>query len=189
MDERAEFAQLLAGLQAGDPAAVATVARRYGPALRAAVRRQLHPRLRSRFDSLDLVQDVWASFLALPPERLRFDHAHALLAYLTTVAYRRTVDVFRERFESEKSDVAREDPKMVFAPDRDQVPDPGPTPSVCVSADEEWERLVNQFPPGHRVILRRLREGYDLRDIAAAANVSLSTVNRVVRRLKEMTGL
>lgn len=46
-----------------------------------------------------------------------------------------------------------------------------------------------RFPIGHRVVLERLREGHGYEDIARMANVSMSTVNRVVRRLKEMTGI
>ena len=185
MNDAADFARLMAGLRAGDPAAVATVARRYGPILRAAVREHLHPRLRPRLDSLDVVQDVWASFLGVPPERLAFEDPTALVAYLKRVAYHRAVEVYRQRFETQKNDIARETPGEAGGRARVRPP----TPSMCVSADEEWERLVSQFPEGHRVILRRLREGYDLQDIARMANVSVSTVNRVVRRLKELTGV
>jgi RNA polymerase sigma-70 factor (ECF subfamily) len=174
----------LAGLRAGDPAAVAEVVRRYGPVLRAAVRRQLHPRLRPRFDSLDMVQDVWASFLALPRERLNFDDPQALLAFLSQVAYNRTVEVFRKRFESQKDDIRREAIRGFTAKPVAQVP----SPSMFLAADDEWDRLVGQFPPGHRVILQRLREGYDNEEIARMAGVSVSTVNRVVRRLKDLVG-
>jgi DNA-directed RNA polymerase specialized sigma24 family protein len=182
LDESAEFEALIAGLRAGNPAAVATIERRYGPFLRAAVRRRLSPRLRSRFDSLDMVQDVWASFLALPPDRLTFASPQALLAFLSQVAFNRTVDVFRERCETRRE-------LEVTAPDAgNKVPDPSGTPSMSVSAGEEWEKLVGQFPAGHRLILRRLQEGYDIEEIARMANVSVSTVNRVVRRLRELTG-
>jgi RNA polymerase sigma-70 factor (ECF subfamily) len=186
VNDLADFPQLLAGLRAGDPAALDAVYRQYEPVLRAAVRRQLHPRLRTRFDSVDIVQDVWASFLAIPPDRLNFDTPNALVAYLSQVAYHRVVEVFRKRFGTRKDDISREAPIASAAPDR--LASPCPTPSMCASADEEWEQLVSQFPQGHRVILRRLREGHEYEDIARMAKVSVSTVTRVVRRLKEMTG-
>jgi RNA polymerase sigma factor (sigma-70 family) len=182
LDESAEFERLLTSLRAGDSAAVAEIERRFGPFLRAAVRRRLSHRLRSRFDSLDMVQDVWASFLAMPAERLTFQSPEALLAFLSQVAYNRTIDVFRERCETRRElEVTRPDAG-------DKVPDPAGTPSMRLSAGEEWERIIGQFPAGHRVILRRLQEGYDIEEIARMASVSVSTVNRVVRRLKEMTG-
>jgi RNA polymerase sigma-70 factor (ECF subfamily) len=185
----ADFPRLLAGLRAGDPTAAEAICRRYEPVLRAAIRRQLHPQLRARLDSVDIVQDVWASFLAIPPDRLTFDDPDALLAYLSQVAFHRVVEVFRKRFGTQKDDITREIPVEIVAGTHDQLPGPDPTPSTCVSAGEEWEHLVRQFPPGHQVILRRLREGHEYQDIARMANVSVSTVNRVVRRLKELTGV
>jgi RNA polymerase sigma-70 factor (ECF subfamily) len=185
----ADFPRLLAGLRAGDPAAAEAICRRYEPFLRAAIRRQLDSRLRARLDSVDIVQDVWASFLAIPAERLNFASPAALLAFLSQVAYHRVIEVFRKRFGTQKDDFAREVPVEVAVGARDRLPGSEPTPSMCASAGEEWERLVRQFPPGHRAILLRLREGHQYEDIARMANVSLSTVNRVVRRLKELTGL
>ena len=185
MNNDAEFGRLMAGLRAGEPAAVAEVARRYGRILRAVVRRNLHPLLRSRIDSVDVVQDVWASFVALPPDRREFVNHRALIAFLKQVARRRTVEVYRERFETQKNDITRETP----GEDGARVKVLSPTPSMCVSAGEEFERLLSNLPEGHRVILRRLREGHKNEDIARMANVSLSTVNRVVKRLKEMTGV
>jgi RNA polymerase sigma-70 factor (ECF subfamily) len=185
VDHDANFARLMSGLRTGDPDAVAEVARRYGRILRAVVRRNLHPRLRTRLDSVDVVQDVWASFVALPPDRRAFASPRALVGFLKQVARRRAVEVYRQRFETQKADITREVPgetgghAMVLSP----------TPSMCVSAGEEYDRLLRSLPEGHRVILRGLREGHDNEDIARMANVSLSTVNRVVKRLKELAGV
>jgi RNA polymerase sigma factor (sigma-70 family) len=181
----AEFARLMAGLRAGDPAAVTEVARRYGRILRAVVRRHLHPQLRTRLDSVDVVQDVWASFVALPPDRRQFANQRALIGFLKQVARRRTIEVYRERFETQKNDITRE----TAGEEGVQAVVRPPTPSMCVSAGEEFERLLNTLPEGHRVILRGLREGHDNEDLARMANVSLSTVNRVVKRLKALTGV
>src|SRR3954469_20772538 len=100
----------MARLRAGDPGALDALYREYGPFVRAAVRRQLHPRLRTRFDSLDFVQDVWASFLAIPADRYAFDNPQALLAFLTRMAHHRVIEVFRQRFETQKNDITREQP-------------------------------------------------------------------------------
>lgn len=185
MSDPADFTRLVAGLRAGDPAAFEAVARRYGHVLRTAVREHLHPMLRPRLDSVDVVQDVWASFLGVPPDRLTFDSPAALIAFLKQVAIHRAVEVYRERFETQRDDIARETPGESGAKARVCTP----TPSMCVAAGEEWDRLVRQFPAGHRVILDRLREGHDNEDIARMAGVSLSTVNRVVKRLKELAGV
>jgi RNA polymerase sigma-70 factor (ECF subfamily) len=186
VDEAAEFGRLVDGLRARDPAAADELYRRYGPFIRTAVRRRLHPRLRSRFDSLDFVQDVWASFLTLPLDRYEFPTPAALLGFLQQVASNKVVETFRRRFRSDRDDVNREVPL-----DGRPVPitAPGPTPSQFAIAREELDHLLDQLPPGHRQIVLRLREGYQLEDIARLAGVSKSTVNRVVRRLKELSGV
>jgi len=187
VDEIANFPELIAGVQAGDPASIELLCQRYAPFIRAAVRRQLHPGLRTRFDSLDFVQDVWASFLAIPAERYAFDTPQALVAFLTRMAHNRVVEVFRRRFGTLKDNITRE--QAVNDDDgSDQLRSSTPTPSQWVIAGEEWELLRGRFPEGQRVILELLRDGHNLEDIARLANVSLSTVNRIVRRLKDLTG-
>jgi RNA polymerase sigma factor (sigma-70 family) len=183
VNDETDFTRLMAGLRAGDSAAIEEIARRHGRAIRAAVRQHLHPRLRDRLDSIDVVQDVWASFLGIPPERLKFDSPVALAAFLKQVAIHRVVDVYRERFKTQKNDITRE-----TTGDGESARVCTATPSMCVSANEEWERMLSNFPESKRVILLRLRDGHDHHEIAQMANVSVSTVNRLVKRLKEMTG-
>ena len=190
MDDATRFSELMAGLRTGDPVALDSLYREYGPFIRAAVRRQLHPRLRSRFDSLDFVQDVWASFLAVPSDRYAFASPEALVGFLNRVAYRKVIDVFRRRFGTGRDDLTREVPAdPTDWGERDQILSAEPTPSQWAVAGEEWQRLLSRFPPGHRAVLERLREGHSYEDIARLANVSVSTVDRVVRRLKDLTGL
>jgi RNA polymerase sigma-70 factor (ECF subfamily) len=188
VDESANFEELIAGLRTGDPAAAEALCRRYGPFIRAAVRRQLHPRMRNRFDSLDFVQDVWASFLAIPSDRYVFTNPESLVAFLARMAQYRVVEAFRQRFDSEKDGLARE-----VAVDEtlggDHLPGRQATPSQFAIAGEEWERIAGRFPAGHRVILEWLREGHSNDEVARLANVSVSTVNRIVRRLKDLTGV
>lgn len=58
-----DFADLLARVRAGDPAAAAELVRRYEPAIRVAVRAHLvDPNLRRHFDSVDVCQSVLCSF-------------------------------------------------------------------------------------------------------------------------------
>jgi RNA polymerase sigma-70 factor (ECF subfamily) len=189
LDETADFALLLRRLRAGDPTAADEVYRRFGPFIRAAVRRQLHPRLRARFDSLDFVQDVWASFLATPADRYAFENSQSLLAFLNRVAYNKVVEEFRGRFGTQKDDITRERSVDDESGDRDQLASRTPTPSQWAIAGEEWDRLLRQFPAGHRSVLLRLREGYTYEDIAAMTQVSVSTIERIVRRLKDLTQL
>src|SRR5437660_803660 len=54
---------LLERLSGGDPAAAEEVFRAYEPYLRMVVRRQLPAWLRPKFDSVDVVQSIWADLL------------------------------------------------------------------------------------------------------------------------------
>ena len=61
-DAQAEFAQLMQRVRAGDPRAAQEVFDRYSEPIRRVVRRYLHQRLRAQYDSIDILQTVWASF-------------------------------------------------------------------------------------------------------------------------------
>lgn len=182
--DEAEFRAVLDRAQAGDAEAARVLYARYSALVRAAVRRRLHPRLRPQYDSQDFVQDVWKSFLAAQ-DRLRFNSPHELVEFLVRVARNKVVDVYRERFETAKRDITREQSLDAAG---GAVPTHQPTPSQWAIAGEQWDRLVREFP-AYRVILERLRAGYTLPEIASAAGVSLSTVNRIVRRVRDVTGV
>lgn len=191
VDQSQQFLLLMNGLRAGEQWAAEELCRSYGPLLRAVVRRHLHSELRSRFDSLDFVQEVWASFLALPGNRYTFESPDALRRFLTRVVQNKVVEVWRQCFGTQKYDIRRELP-LEAETSRASGIEPassGPTPSWCAMAAEEWERLLSRFPAGHRTILIHLREGHDYEDITRLTGISPSTIKRIVRRLKEITGL
>jgi len=183
----ADFGHLLTRLRSGDQAASDDLYARYADALRRAVRHQLHPRLRVQFDSLDFVHDVWASFLALPADRCAFADSDALGRFLTRVARNKVIEVFRQRFRSQARDINRERPLTEPAVAA-QALGAGPTPSQLVIAAERWDGLLRSLPEGHRAILERLREGHSQADVAAMLGVNVRTVERVVRRLKDLCG-
>ena len=85
-DDRLEV--LLEKLNSGDATAAEEVFLAYEPYLRMVVRRQLSTRLRARFDSVDIVQSVWADVLeGYRAEGWRFtdrDHLRAFLARVTS---------------------------------------------------------------------------------------------------------
>jgi RNA polymerase sigma factor (sigma-70 family) len=189
VDQAAVFAQLMARFEAGDPAAADELYRRCRRYLRIVVRRQLPRPLRTRMDSLDLVHDVWTSVLAAPREGHRFDSPADWQQYLAHTAQFKLIDIIRRRFGAEKTPRRDVETAHDTMPDDQQVISPVATPSQWVMADEELERLLASVPAGHRAIVLRLRDGYNIDDIARLTNVSTSTVNRVVRRLKDLAGV
>jgi RNA polymerase sigma-70 factor (ECF subfamily) len=176
-------------VRAGEPEAFSELLARHGEAVRKAVRRRLDDRLRQQYDSLDFVQEVWTAVLTLPPDRCRFADPGELTAFLTRVAQNKVIDVIRRRY-VRKHPVAQE---LSLAPEEEWfesgVADPGPTPSQVAVAGEKWETLAGRLNDGQRAVLERLREGYTHEEIAAMLGVSLSTVNRIVRRLKDLCGI
>jgi RNA polymerase sigma-70 factor (ECF subfamily) len=182
-----EFSRLIERFYAGDPDAHRRLYEEYGGVVREAVRRRLPDRLRKEFDSLDFAQDVWASFCHLPAHRQQFPSPADLGGFLTRVAYNKVIEVCRRRFTSQGYDITREQP-LVRAADGADVPVPGreATPSQVAIADEQWEAIAAALPASHVAVLRRLREGYTQREVAAMTGVADRTVRRLVDRAREL---
>jgi RNA polymerase sigma factor (sigma-70 family) len=189
-DEDREFQLLMERLRNEDPAAYDTLYSRYGDAIRMAVRGRLHERLRAEFDSLDFAQAVWASFLALPKEDYTFSNPGSLGRFLTQIARHKVIEVFRQRFRTQRRDVTRER-QLLPRQGGGEAPVPGktPTPSQDAIARERWDDMTRSLPAGQQAILQRLRDGYTHAEVAALLNVSVRSVERVVRRLKDVCGI
>lgn len=182
-----DFLRLMQAWQAGSADAIAELFVRYSDAIRLAVRRRLHDRLRSKFDSLDFVQDVWASVVALPVERYEFHSPEALVGFLMRVATNKVIEVSHRQFRRQRRDIAREE----FLPagsDEGHAAlfDQAPTPSQCVMGEERWAKILREFPEGYRAILARLRDGYSHEEIAQMSGVCVRTVERIIHRLKQL---
>lgn len=162
------------------------VVERYGPYILRAVRRRLDKKLRSKFDSVDFVQAVWASFFAMPPDRLQFKRHQELVNFLMGLARNKVVDVVRQRLETQKYDVKREAPLFDSSPiDAREVPTPGPTASQVAIAKEEWQRAENPDTPRDERIVNWIKMGQSLEEIAKEIGVSVKTIRRVLDRLRQ----
>lgn len=182
------FHRFMERLRQQEPTAYADFLAVYGDAIRRVVRRHLPDRLRTEYDSLDFVQDVWTSFLALPPARYgTFPDADALARFLARVAHNKVIAVYRKRFLTRSRDISREQPLALAGDDSgEDIPSQDPGPFESAVAQERWERVVRGLPPGHRAIVERLREGYTQAEIAGMFGLSVSTIERIIRRLREI---
>src|SRR5215218_9183260 len=91
------LARLCEKLNSGDFAAAEEVFRSYEPYLRMVVRRQLTPRLRAKFDSVDVVQSVWANVLkGLREACWDFADESHLRAFLVRSTLNRFISLYRE---------------------------------------------------------------------------------------------
>src|SRR5262249_46024260 len=178
-----EFNALLQRLRAGDEEAARFLLARYGPHILRVVRRRLDRKLRSKFDSLDFMQDVWASFFAQRPPENAFASPQALFAFLATLARNTVVEAVRQRFVGKKYNINRECSLEDSEGGRGQRAAHQATPSEIVVAQEEWDRLLDRRSPEQQQILVMLRLGYTHAEIAGKLGVCEKTVARLVQKI------
>jgi RNA polymerase sigma-70 factor (ECF subfamily) len=168
---------LLARLCSGDEAAVEQVFRDYEPYLRKAVRRQLPAPLRARFDSVDILQSVWADVLhGFREAGWRFRDADQLRGFLFVATRNRLIDRIRQHQKSAQ----REEP---LGNGQHDVPSARPRPSEVAVAGDLWERIVEHCPAEHRPILELRRQGYSLGEIAEQTGLHADSIRRILRTL------
>ena len=181
-----EFRLLLREVESGSQDAIRELIERYAPHIIRAVRRRLSKAIRPKFDSVDFVQAVWASFFAAPRQLVKFDRPEQLVAYLAAMAHNKVVDEFRRRTETDKYNVSREralnDSALQLA---DTLSSHEPSPSEMAIAEEFWARLLDGQPQHYRRILELRRAGSNRRQIARQLGLNERTVRRVIQKVLE----
>lgn len=179
------FETLLEQLAQGDVQAAQKVILAYEPYLRRVVRRQLPQRLRPKFDSVDIMQSVWADLLDGYQERgWQFHNADHLRAFLIRVTRNR----FNDRFRQHRVGYEREESLGNLKAD-DQPLSPLPLPGEVLQAEELWEQLLAASPPSHHELLRLKRQGLALREIVARTGLHEGSVRRILRNLARKVAL
>ncbi len=175
---------LLEQVRRGDPDAAAQLVAAYEPHLREVVHRALPDRVRPRFDSVDVVQSVWAHVLpGLRAGTWQFADRARLRAFLVKVARRRLVSRVRRHCPSARRE-------QCGGADLDALPAPElPRPSEEARAAELWEQMLALCPPGHHELLRLRRQGLALEEIARRSGLHEGSVRRVLRRLARRLAL
>lgn len=166
---------LLEKLGSGDDAAAEYVFRTYEPYLRMVVRRMLPAQLRPKFDSIDVVQSVWADVLhGFRESGWRFHSPAQLRAFLIKVTRNRFIDRVRQQRRAIQHQRSLPD-------DLDHLPAADdPRPSELAEADELWERMLELCPESHRDLLQLRRQGCSLAEIAEATGLHESSVRRIL---------
>jgi RNA polymerase sigma-70 factor (ECF subfamily) len=183
-DREGELRSFLARIRAGDESAARELLARYEAQVRLVVRRQLPRLLRSRFDSLDFLQSVWATFfrrLRAGPER--FDDPRYLVTFLAQVAKNKVIDQYR-RAACLKQDIRREEPLPPGGPRARDLVAHQDTASEVAEANETFGRLREWLPDDRREILGLKLEGLSSREIAERLGLSERTVRRALEDLR-----
>jgi RNA polymerase sigma-70 factor (ECF subfamily) len=175
---------LLERLRRGDDTAAEELVAAYEPLLRGAIRGNLPDHLRSKLDSADVVQSVWARALpALRDGNWEVADGARLRALLLTVARRRMISHYRHH----RAALAHEEPGAQAI---DLLPEEGfPQPSEVARAGELWEQVLALCPPEHHGLLELRREGLTLNEIAKRTGMHEGSVRRVLRQLSRRLAL
>jgi len=173
--------QLLARLNSGDTAAAEQVFRTYEPYLRILVRRELRAGLRTKFDSSDVVQSVWADLLeGIQGRGWHFaDRAH-LQAFLIRLAKHRFIDLCRKY----RPALAREE-RLADHALAETVEGDVPRPSEVAQGNELWERIIALCPPNHHELVRMKLRGLTIDEIAAETGLHPNSVRRILVELSQ----
>ena len=152
------------------------VFRAYEPYLRIAVRRRLGPRLRSKVDSVDIVQSVFADVLrGFRDGGWRFAGRPQLLAFLRRIAWRRLAD----RYQKHGPAMEREQ-SLGETPSRSLPGATQPRPSQEAQGREFWERILKSCPPAHHEVVRLRMNGFRMAEIAARTGLHEGSVRRIL---------
>jgi len=170
---------LLEKLCSGDVAAAERVFLAFEPYLRMVVRKKLPTRMRAKFDSMDVVQSVWADLLrGFRDAGWRFaDEAH-LRAFLVKITRNRFIDQLRRH----RAALARERPLGELVQAEEPVSQL-PSPSELAQAEELRQRMLALCAPAHREIVRLRMRGIPVAEIAIQTGLHVGSVHRIFQDL------
>jgi RNA polymerase sigma-70 factor (ECF subfamily) len=180
-DRDHEFEDLIEQVRAGSQQAAWTLVDKYSRDVQRFVRRSLHQKLRSKFDSMDFVQIVWGSFFRCPDRLQGMAKAEQLIAYLATLAKFKVLAEVRRRLQTEKHNLDREEPNSEGSP-REMMGNI-PTPSAVAIARERWDQLLSGEPDQVRRIVELRLQGTTYTEIATQLEIHERTARKTIKRL------
>jgi RNA polymerase sigma factor (sigma-70 family) len=157
----------------------------YGIYIQKVVRRRLDERLRPKFDSLDFVQMVWASFFAQPGALNRFDDSEKLVQYLTAMARNKVVNEERRRLRTNNRYRAGE--RSLDEREENAPPARESSPSQVAIANERVELLASIQDEVDREILQLRCQGLSFEAIAKKVGLHERSVRRRLENLLSPT--
>jgi RNA polymerase sigma factor (sigma-70 family) len=179
MSDKHDLETLLERLNQRDSGAAEAIYVTYEPYLRMIVRRKLTGSLRSKFDSMDIVQSVWIDLLDdFERSGRRFRDAAHLRAFLTTATRNRFID----RLRSHKTAMRREE-RFSETDTASEPESRDARPSELIQADDVWSQLLAMCPPAHHELLRLKRQGLPLAEIAARTGLHEGSIRRIIHDL------
>lgn len=182
----AEFNRLIEEIRDGSQDAAWVLLERVGPHVQRVVRHMLNRELRSKFDSMDFVQAVWASFFVNRNLIISFTKPEQLVRFLVSMARNKVISENRRRILTEKYDVRREKSADQIGEKNLEAQTPFvSSPSQFAMARECWQQLLRNQPELSRQILLRKYMGEKNEEIALTLGINRKTVTRVLGQILE----
>ena len=185
-----ETQYLVALAKVGDQSALNRLCRVYGERVRRIIRFRLNQKLRSKLDSVDVVQDVLVQAMGGLKD-FTYRSEGDFLRWLSRIAQNKLRDIFDE-FHADKRDIRREIPLKEERRSTGSTPGGaiGPigttTPSVIMCKREALDRLENaldQLKPEYKdVIVLKKIEGLSYAEIAERLGKSPEAVGMLLSR-------
>ena len=197
-----EFEQLMRDLASGSEDAAWKIAETYTPHILRVVRHSLPGKIRSKLDSQDFAQIVWASILLKRTSLKNVKSPDQLIDLLARVTQYKVIDAFRHYTTSQGRDLRRETPLEDLirsqqagasaqgdtgvlnrsVVDRGLV-DRNPSPSQFAGMKEKWQMLIGTLSRRDRRILTLRIRGETYVDIANKLSIGRNTAKRVLDRI------
>jgi RNA polymerase sigma factor (sigma-70 family) len=178
-----DFRDLMRRVQGGSEEAARELVEKYGDTIRRAVRRTLNRRLRSRFDSLDLVQIVWGSFFRRPAYDPRFDRPEQLAAFLLGMVKNKVLQEDR-RFRTQKRGGGREC-SLDDLPRQERRPliDEKPLPGEMLALLDQFEHVLETHSERDRQIILLRSQGMLWATIAEVLEINEGHAQRTAANM------
>jgi RNA polymerase sigma-70 factor (ECF subfamily) len=178
-----EFRQAIEDVCSGSEEAIWHLIEAYGPHIKRVVRHRLHPRMRSKYDSIDFVQMVWASFFSDPDRIARIREPDELIRYLVVMARNKVIEESRRRMTYQKHNVNREQPLEKSDVSDSTSRQRNETPSQIAIAKERWGRMMRNQSDRNRRIVELRMNGATYMEISKALGIHERTARQVIENL------
>jgi RNA polymerase sigma-70 factor (ECF subfamily) len=182
-DKNSEFREIVERVCAGSEDAAWELIETYGPHIQRVVRRKLNQRLRSKFDSLDFVQMVWASFFTEREKLANFTEPTDLIKYLATMAQRKLIQESRRRLQGQKHNVGRERALIAGSEDESTYVRKSNTPSQIVMAKDRLEAMMREQSERDRQVVELRMQGLTFVEIGEKLGIHERTAREVIEKL------
>lgn len=190
------FQQLMEAFRNGSEEAATKIAELYSSHLLRAVRASLPKEIRSKIDSVDLVNTLWGSLLINPARFADIRDPAQLMALLAKAARNRVIDEHRKYTVCQARDIRREEQlseqSSLDSMDKKERPKNFPpsssqaTPSSIVASKEEWRLMLTKLSSRDRKILSYRSQGQTYEEIVnSIPDVSERTARRVIASIVE----